>query len=430
MLEAISFPKIFKPLFEDYRYVIYYGGRGGAKSWQFAIALLLIGASRAITVLCAREIQRSIADSVHALLSNQIKRLEIEIPHLKGFYSVTKNAIYGQNGTKFTFVGLYANQSSIKSYEGADYCWVEEAESISEKSWEILIPTIRKDGSQIWVSFNPSRDDDPTYERFITNKDSLVNAHVKYVTYKDNKHFGEPLKSEMEAMKKTNPSKYRHIWLGEPIADYDSLVFRFDRQVNLTERNIKYNEGYETWTFWDFGVSPSDTYVGFAQIVPSPDREQFPLGYVIYIFDEYCNNNKPATHYREVVEQKGYFIDRHACDPAGRARDASLQSWVSILERNKKGKKDWHFEYCHKYGVAERIDMANDIISHIRYNPSKVPVFHKMAFKWQYRTDRDGKVIEPPKPEHDEYSHPGTAFYYFVENRFPPKGKPKVRVIK
>lgn len=427
-MQEIAFQTIYKALFDSRRYKVYYGGRGGGKSWAFARALLIIGASRPIRVLCAREIQRSITDSVHRLLKDQIDKLSKEIEAVNDFYVVKNNEIVGANGTLFSFVGLHSNVTQVKSYEGVDYCWIEEAESITEKSWDVLIPTIRKPGSQIWISFNPARDDDPTYQKFIV--DELEDAHVQYVTYKDNKYFGEPLKSEMELCKRVNYGKYRHIWKGEPIANYDSLVFRFNREVNLTDRDIKYNQGFETWTFWDFGISPSDTYVGFAQIVPMENLVEFPMGFAIYIFDEYCNNNQPASHYREVVDSKGYLIDRHACDPAGRARDARLESWVSILEKNKKGVRDWHFEYCHKYGVAERIDMTNDIIPHIRYNPHKVPVFHKMAFRWQYRTDRDGKVIEPPKPEHDEFSHPGTAFYYFVENRFPPRKKEKLRIIK
>jgi phage terminase large subunit len=423
LIPSIVFSPIYKPLFKHHRYKVYYGGRGGGKSWQFARALLIIGASRQIRVLCAREIQRSIADSVHRLLSDQIAILDKEIPGFAQNYVITKNEIKCKNGTLFSFIGLYTNQNQIKSYEGVDYCWIEEAESISQKSWDLLVPTIRKPGSEIWISFNPAREDDPTYEMFVTNKQQ--NSIVQYVTYKDNKYFGEPLKTEMEFMKKNNYSKYLHIWEGQPITDYDTLVYRFTPD-NRVEWEPKYNEGLETWASWDFGVS-DDTAIIFYHIYPTPENE---FGYWIDVFDEYVNNNQPADHYRDIVDSKGYLIDKHACDPSGANRQADLSTWVDKLQKNKYGTIDWHFQYTHKYSVAEMIDRANDIVPYIRYNQHKTPHFHKMANRWSYRTDKDGKIVLPPKPEHDEFSHVGTSFYYFIVNRFPPRGNQKVRILK
>jgi phage terminase large subunit len=424
LIPTIKFAPICRALFESHRYKVYHGGRGGGKSWAFARALLLIGASRTIRVLCAREIQRSIADSVHRLLSDQIAILDKEIPGFADNYTITKNEIKGRNGTLFSFIGLYSNVNQIKSYEGVDYCWIEEAESISQKSWDLIIPTIRKPGSEIWISFNPARIDDPTYEMFITNQQQ--SSYVQYVTYKDNKYFSEPLVSEMEFMKKNNYSKYLHIWEGQPITDYDTLVYRFDRNINCIDRDIQYNEGFETWASWDFGVS-DDTAIIFYQLIKTTENE---FGYWIDIFDEYVNNNQPADHYRDVVDGKGYLFDAHACDPSGAARQADLTTWIDKLKKNPiSGSIDWHFQYTHKYSVAEMIDRANDIIPYVKYNPHKTPHFHKMAFRWQYRTDKDGKIVLPPKPEHDEFSHVGTSFYYFVINRFPPRSNAKVRIL-
>lgn len=417
---------VYWPLLENNRYNVYYGGRGAGKSWQFGRTLILKGYCKCIRVLCAREIQRSIADSVHRLLVDQIALLDKEYPELgiADHYITTKNEIKGFNGTLFSFIGLYTNVNQIKSYEGVDYCWIEEAESISQNSWDLLIPTIRKKNSQIWISFNPAREDDPTYEMFVNQKQP--NSHVQFVSYKDNKYFGEPLQTEMEFCKKNNYSKYLHIWEGQPISDYDTLVYRFDRQKNCYDRNFQYNQSIETWASWDFGVS-DDTAIIFYQIRKTTENE---FGYWIDIFDEYVNNNKSDDHYREVVDNKKYLIDGHACDPAGANRQSDLNTWIDKLKKNPRtGTIDWHFHYTHKYSVAEMIDRANDLIPYVRYNPHITPKFHKMAFHWQYRTDKDGKLVLPPKPEHDEYSHVGDSFRYFIINRFPPKANQKVRIL-
>jgi len=131
---------LFQP--EKSRYRILYGGRGGAKSWGVARALLIKGAQRSLRILCAREFQTSIKDSVHKLLCDQIIDLGLE-----GFYEITQASIRGKNGTEFSFVGLKNNVANVKSYEGVDICWVEEAQTVTRLSWNVLIPTIRKPDS-------------------------------------------------------------------------------------------------------------------------------------------------------------------------------------------------------------------------------------------------------------------------------------------
>ena len=159
-----EFPVKLQGLFQKSRYKVLYGGRGGAKSWGIARALLILGAKNPIRILCAREFQTSIRDSVHKLLCDQIESLG-----LLGFYEITQASIRGRNGTEFSFVGLKNNVSNIKSYEGVDICWVEEAQTTSRLSWNILIPTIRKGGSEIWISFNPELETDETYQRFVAS---------------------------------------------------------------------------------------------------------------------------------------------------------------------------------------------------------------------------------------------------------------------
>ncbi len=182
MPDVAQFPDALQFLFEPARYKVAYGGRGGAKSWGFARALLILGAQKNLTILCAREFQSSIKDSVHALLAAQVHDLGLD-----WFYETQEKTIIGKNGTNFIFAALRHNVDSIKSKEGIDICWVEEAVTVSKNSWDKLIPTIRKPGSEIWISFNPELDTDETYKRFIKN--SPPGAVVKKVNWSDNPWF-------------------------------------------------------------------------------------------------------------------------------------------------------------------------------------------------------------------------------------------------
>ena len=405
----VIFPEIFKGLFKPSRYLVYYGGRGSGKSWQIARFLILQAyAKNNIRILCTREIQRSIADSVHKLISDQIDLLE-----LTPYFEVQNNYIKCiKTGSLFLFEGLAHNITKIKSMEGISYCWVEEAEKITEKSWDILIPTIRAKGSEIIVSFNPERDDDATYKMFIINR--MENAIVQQVNWTENKHFPDVLKKEMETCKKINYSKYLHIWEGEPITDYDTLIYRFDRKINEVDYDIPYARGIETISGWDFGVS-DDTAIIIMQIHQMPKSDEFPLGIKITIVDEYIKNNEKAEHYRKVIDKKKYIIHNHYCDPSGASRDSSLSSWIYKIGYN--------FDYTYSYSPAEMIDCSNDMIHAVRINRYQTPLVYKMFMHWQYKTDKDGVKKTPATPNHDEFSHPGTAFYFAMINRFPPTKK-------
>lgn len=210
----------FKPLFEKQRYKVYYGGRGGGKSWGISIALLILGAQTKIRILCTREVQNSIRDSVHKLLSDCISKFGLD-----SFYRITRDGIYGLNGTEFLFHGLKHSVQTIKSLEGVDICWVEEAQCISNESWEVLIPTIRKTDSEIWLSFNPNLATDPTYTRFL-NEPIRKNQLTVKVSYKDNLYFSDELKKEMEYQKEIDYNDYLHIWKGHCRTSTDAQIFK------------------------------------------------------------------------------------------------------------------------------------------------------------------------------------------------------------
>lgn len=236
MTTKVEFPEVLEPLFTPNRYKILYGGRGGLKSWGAARAILLKGAQQKLLILCTREFQGSIADSVHRLLTNQIEFLGLE-----SFYEIRDKKIRGKNGTEIVFEGLKNNVTKIKSLEGADICWCEEAESISDYSWDVLIPTIRKPGSEIWITFNPRDELDPTYQRFVTNPPK--GAWVQKTSWRDNPWFPDELMQEMINCRESDYKKYLHIWEGEPNADYEDSII----QPEWILASIDAHEKIENW---------------------------------------------------------------------------------------------------------------------------------------------------------------------------------------
>lgn len=211
----------FKPFNRARRYKITYGGRGSGKSWAIARLLIELARRTQLRILCTREFQNSISDSVIALLSDTIDRegytAEFDVQRTR--------IIHIPTGSEFIFYGLKTNPTKIKSLEGVDICWIEEAEALTAESWNILTPTIRKKGSEIWVSFNPKNILDETYQRMVVKPPK--NSVAIQVNFDANPHFhGTALQEEMEECKERDYDLYRHIWLGEPVADSSLAIIK------------------------------------------------------------------------------------------------------------------------------------------------------------------------------------------------------------
>lgn len=231
------------------RYKVLYGGRVGMKSWSISRTLLTMGVERPLRILCGRELQRSIKDSVHQLLCDQIANLNIG-----DCYQVKNDAIVGRNGTAFGFAGLRHNIVELKSYEGADIAWIEEAQVVSKRSWEILDPTIRKDGSEIWVSFNPELEDDETYQRFVVHpQDDSIVVHIGW---QDNPWLNATQRASMEACRKRNYDDYLHIWEGHTKLVLEGAIFAKElRQAKIDNRitDVPHDKTKPVHTYWDLG---------------------------------------------------------------------------------------------------------------------------------------------------------------------------------
>ncbi len=242
----------FEFLLYPHRYKVAHGGRGGLKSWQYARALLYWATVQHERVLCTREVQKTLKESVHQLLADQIK--ELGLSHL---FDVQVDVILGPHDSKFLFAGLSdLTAESIKSYEGCTKAWVEEARSVTKRSWNILTPTIfRVSGSEIWVTFNPELETDETYQRFVVNPPD--DAVVVESTWRDNPwHSAEMEKERLQFQKTETKEEYECIWEGKPKTVASGAIYV--REVTDLVRNGRYapcpyDPRLKVHTIWDMG---------------------------------------------------------------------------------------------------------------------------------------------------------------------------------
>ncbi len=245
---TIQLPKWSECLFdESARYIAVKGGRGSGKSRSVATALNLRAAAKPLRILCVREIQKSIRDSSKRLLDDDAER-----NGLAGFYTSLETEIRGANGSLFLFSGL-RNNDSLKSLEGIDVCWVEEAQSISRTSLDTLIPTIRKPGSQLIFTWNPKLESDPIEEMF-NRADPPPNTRLQTVNYVDNPWFPDVLKSEADYDLSRDPEKYNHVWMGGYLRNSESRVFR---NWTVEEFEAPADALFRLGADWGFASDPS-----------------------------------------------------------------------------------------------------------------------------------------------------------------------------
>lgn len=242
---------------------MFFGGRGGLKSWGCAQALELKGHIDPLRVLCTRELQTSIKESVHKLLSDTVERIGMGY-----FYEVLNTSITGNNGTSFLFEGLKNNTSKVRSLEGIDICWCEEAEAITEDSWDILEPTIRKPGSEIWVTFNPDDEMGATYQKFVTPYLDAINEHgfyedddiyVRKIGWEDADAYGwfpDELRKQKDKLYRERPKQAAHVWGGEPNTDYTDSVIQPEWVDAAIDAHIKL--GFEPRGVKSLGFDPAD----------------------------------------------------------------------------------------------------------------------------------------------------------------------------
>lgn len=246
----VEMPHWAESLFRPFRYKVLFGGRGSGKSYAVADYLLIEALRRPCRILCAREFQNSLADSVLHLLEQRIDALDI-----RGDYDVQRETIIGTNGSQFIFKGVSNNVQSIKSMSGLTHLWLEEAQTVTKSSWDVLIPTIREPGSEIVVTFNPLNESDPTYQMFVAASPG-DDAYIAKVNWRDNPHWPEELEKERVRLLHNDPILYSHVYDGECLERTDAQVFAGKFRVDSFEPAPSWDGPY---CGLDFGFAQDPT---------------------------------------------------------------------------------------------------------------------------------------------------------------------------
>jgi phage terminase large subunit len=396
----VQFPAKCRVLFQPSRYKNLRGGRGSSKSWSVARAALIKGTQKALRVLCAREVQRSIRDSVYRLLCDQIEALG-----LQAYYEVLQTEIRGREGTSaagtlFVFSGLSDQTAdSLKSFEGINLCWVEEAQVVSNRSWGLLIPTIRAPGSEIWLTWNPDLDTDPTWVRFEVN--TPPDCITVEMNYRDNPWFPPELEQERLHMQRTDPVGYENVWEGKPRAAIEGAIYAPEMThlaMSGRVRNVPADPLLKTHTIWDLGFNDS-TAIIFAQ------RQQSELRVVDYLED----SHRTLIEYANQIKDRGYnlgeaWLPWDGAEERFQLTDAKTSPEAILKKAGLKAR------IVPKVDVETGIKKARLIFPRCYFDAARTARLRECLKR--YRRAVPVSTDEPAKPLHDEFSHGADAFRY------------------
>jgi len=390
-----EFPEKLQCLFDppSSRYRVLYGGRGGAKSWGVARALLILAAKDKLRVLCAREYQTSIKDSVHKLLSDQIQDLGLD-----SFYEITQASIRGKNGSEFFFVGLKNNISNVKSFEGVDICWVEEAQTVSKTSWNVLIPTIRKEKSEIWVTFNPELETDDTFQRFVVH--SPKDCVIEKINWYDNPWFPDTLRLEKDDLKERDIEAYNTVWEGICRQTVDGAVFAKEMQSAELEGRIMrvpYDPSKPVHAVFDLGWADA-TAIWFIQFI----------GMEIHLIRYLEDTQRTISHYLSVMQTFGYVYDTLWLPHD--AQNKTLASNGRSIEEIVRA-AGYKVQITAKVPVSDSINAARTVFPKCYFDREECADGLQCLRHYRYDVDPDTKMFSK-SPLHDQYSHGADAFRY------------------
>src|SRR6516164_166304 len=400
-----DFPAPLQVLFTPKRYKVLYGGRGAGRSWGVARALLLLGAQQPRRVLCARELQNSIRDSVHKLLGDQVILLG-----LQNVYDVQQSVIKTWPGvfpqgqqSEFSFEGIRHNVNKIKSYEGVDDCWVEEGANVTENSWEVLIPTIRKPDSRIIVTFNPELESDATYQRFVINKLPPEMCDLVYTTWRDNPWFPDVLRQEMEELRSRNYDAYLHVWEGHCRSMLDGVIFADELRSAMAQgriRDVPYDRATPVNVYFDLGRA-DHTSMWFVQQV----------GFEYHLIDFYQNNLKHIDHYLKAMQDRQYVYDTIWLPHDAKAQ--TLGSKMSI-EEQVRANRSWAVRIVPRLKITDRLNAARSVFPQCWFDKRHCEPEGLRSLKL-YRYDVDPQTKQySTNPVHDDASDAADAFCYFA----------------
>jgi len=370
-----------------------HGGRGGGKSHTVAQALLDMGARKPLRILCAREIQKSMRDSVHRLLKDYIVKLG-----LHAFYEVLDTEIRGKNGTLFLFAGLQSHTvDSIKSFEGVDLVWIEEAHVISKKSLDTLIPTIRKEGSEIWMTLNPDMDTDEVYQRFIATPSD--DTWVCEINWRDNPWLPQVLDDERRKAKRSMLKEdYEQIWEGKARRVAEGAIYRYEIDALYADERVcavPYDPILPVHTVWDLGWNDAMTII-MVQRGPQDIR----------VLDYIEDSNRTLDWYVAQLAKRPYRWGTDFIPHDGRTRNFQTGKSTEELLRSM-GRAP---QVLAQTSVEEGIKAARMAFPRCYFDSKKTQ--RLLECLKRYRRDIHTKTGEPTAPLHDEFSHGADAFRY------------------
>lgn len=396
MSDAIQIPEAFKPLFQTgWRDLAFYGGRGGAKSHSVAGALVIQAAQSPRRVVCAREIQDSLKDSVKQLIEDKISDYGLE-----DHFEALKDETRAKNGGRFIYKGLWRNPDAIKSLEGADDLWVEEANRVSARSIRLVRPTMRKPGSRMIWTWNPEFDHDPVDQLFRGPAGPPPQSYVREVSWRDNPWFdATPLRQEMEHDYARDPIMAEHVWGGGYITAIEGAYFaaglgraKEDGRISV----LAPDPVIRRRAYWDIGVADS-TAIWIVQFV---GRELWFLDYIE-------GQGQPLGYYLNELRRRGHDGALCVLPHDGVQRD-NLTA-LSFEDHVKAGGFETRVIKNQGKGAAMmRVEAARRLFDAMWFDEEKCRDGLKALAAYHERRDANRNV--GLGPEHDWASHGADAF--------------------
>lgn len=389
------------------RFKVLYGGRDSAKSWSIARMLLARGRAKPERILCTREVQKSIAESVHQLLKDQVNAL-----HMSDFYDVQQNYIKGSNGTQVSFHGLSGQTAnSIKSFEGTTICWVEEAQTITKRSWDLLEPTIRAPDSEIWVSFNPEMDTDETFKRFVTN--TPPNSIVTKMNWQDNPWRSTVLDAARERMQREAPEDYEHIYGGacRPAVE-GAIYYKEVSQLRSQNRlcNVPYDPMLKVHVITDLGFND---YMSMLCV----QRLASEIRIIRYIEDR----QRYIPSYSQELKALNYNWGKLYLPHDGKAKHVTGSSAEEQFQA-----LGWDVEIVQDIGLEQGIRKTRELFPRFYIDKTHASELLNRLGRYRRRVNTEGQASTPM---HDDESHgaDGTRYLAIVADQLTNDSGPVVQ---
>jgi phage terminase large subunit len=414
-MEALFPPKVL-PLFEPAPYKVLYGGRGASKTWAFCRALLILGAREVHTplfILCAREIQKSIAESVHRVLATQLVPLG-----LADFYEVQSHRIIGRNGTQFVFAGIKNNINAIKSMEGIDICAVIEANGVSAYSWDTLLPTIRRDppygpfgkGSEIWVEFNPELATDETYKRWVLNPPH--GTFVREINHSDNPWFPDISRRQMDEMRKRDYENYLTIWEGKVRRVVQGAIYAKELEAAMMSGRVSPNVRHDKSRAVDIGVD-----LGRADTCCLWFVQQWGMEH--RFVDYYSNVGYDWSHYLEEIQGRRYRIGKIYLPHDGRHETVAAKKSIEAQTKDAYPNDGQVVVVERTPNVVNDINAVRMTFPRFCFNEEKCTDGLQALAHYKYDVDEEnkdpkGNAVRALKPLHTWASHGADALRCYV----------------